>query len=140
MILRLPGSVPVRRAVVHVGPVADDRPCRPARLSRLVVEIGVVGQVQRVALNRYVTRLLHRDQARGAVLRGDIGQIDERLELLVAGLGPRHDEHVVRVVGVQKLVEMRRLVRVLGRHQRHIETDVVGPEQLLGQVQEHRRA
>ena len=66
--------------------------------------------------------------------RGDVGQVDEELDLLVAELVSGHDQHVVRVVGVQQLVVARLLVRVLGRDDAHVEREVAGAEEPLGEV------
>ena len=44
------------------------------------------------------------DDDGGRVDLGDVGEIDERRDLLVAGLGAGHDEAVAAVVAVQRLV------------------------------------
>ena len=66
--------------------------------------------------------------------RGDVGQVDEELHLLVAGLVAGDDQHVVGVVGMQQLVVARLLVGVLGGDDAHVERQVRRAEQALGEI------
>ncbi len=93
-------------------------------------------EIQRVLLDRDPGRPGARHHAGGPVANGDVVQIDERLEVLIADVAPGNDERMVRIVSVEELVVTGRLVRILGRCQRQVQPHILRPEKLGGQIDE----
>ena len=102
------------------------------RLARLVIEMAVVGQIQRVLFDRDGVGLGSRHEPCRPVPAGDVVQIDEGLEMLVADVAAGYDERMVGVVGVEEPVVTRRLVGVLGREKGQVEAHVLGAEPFPG--------
>ena len=96
----------------------------------------MVVEVERVLLHRDGPGEPTRDEAGGAVLRPDIVEIDEQLDLVVPGVGAGDGERVVGEVGVEQPVETRWLAGVLGRCDGEVHAHVVRAEQVGGQVDE----
>ena len=71
----------------------------------------------------------------GAVFLGDVAEVDERRDLLVARLGPGHDEAVAAVVAVQRLVVVDG-AGVLGPELDLVEVELGGLEVALGRIDE----
>ena len=71
----------------------------------------------------------------GAVFLGDVGQVDERRQLLVAGSGPRDHQAVAAVVAVERLVVVDG-ARVLGPELHLVEVEFRRLEVALGRVDE----
>ena len=130
----LGGIGEVDRAVVGVRAVQDHGSGRSRRVGRVLVEVGVIAQVEGVLLDRYLPSESAGDEAGGSVGRRHVRQVDERLDLVVAGLGPRHGDGVVGKVDVEELVVAGGLSRVLGCGGSHVHPDVVATAELLGQV------
>ena len=84
-----------------VGPVDEEASGRPG-----AGHLGVGQRAERHVERRvrHVLPVLVRHDAGRPVFLGDVGQVDERRQLLVAGLGTRHHQAVAPVVPVERLV------------------------------------
>ena len=124
------GAGDVGAAVQDLGPVDEEAPGR-ARAGHLGVSQRPEREVQRRV--RHVVAVLVRHDVRGPVLLGDVGQVDEGRQLLVAGFGPRHDQAVAPVVTVQWLVIVDG-TGVLGPELHLVEMEVSRLQVALGDV------
>ena len=131
---RRPGRGHAHAAVVDVGAVGQDGAGGSRRRDLRRVEVGVLGRAEVGPLHRDAGGQAARHHPGGGRLRGDVTQVDERLELLVARLVTGHHQGVVGEVGVEELLVAERRLRVLGTQHRLVEPGVGDPEQLLGQV------
>ncbi len=130
----------VDRPVIDVRSIHNHRAGRPGRDARVVVQLGEFGVAERVLFHRDMAGALSRHQARRAIAGRD-AQLRRRwnsFELRVPVVQLRRQDHVVREVGVQQLVEPGGLVGIFGGDNRHVQPKVVGAEELMGQV-EHLR-
>ena len=129
-----PGSGHAHATVVDVGAIGQDGSGGTRCRDLGCIEIRVLRRAQVGPLHRDVSGQPTRHHPGRSRLRGDVAQVDEHLELLVARLVTGHDKGVIAEVGVEELLVAGRAIRVLGSQHGLVEPQVGDPEQMLRQV------